>query len=82
MKQYINKIGGVEMNVNILKSKIALKGITIDELAEQIGISKTAMYRRLNGTNSFKANEIKAMKTILSLDMNEVSDIFFSDEVA
>lgn len=70
------------MNVNILKSKIALKGITIDELAEQIGISKTAMYRRLNGKNSFKANEIMSMKKILSLNVDELNDIFFTEEVA
>jgi len=70
------------MNVNILKSKIALKGITIEELAEQIGISKTAMYRRLNGRNSFKANEIKSMKSILCLNMDELNAIFFTDEVA
>lgn len=70
------------MNVNILKSKIILNGMTIEGLAEGIGISKTAMYRRLNGKYSFKANEIKAISDILSLSSGDVIDIFFSDEVA
>ena len=69
------------MNVNILKSKIALYGMTIEGLADNIGISKAAMYRRLNGKYSFKANEIKAISEILSLSSSDVIDIFFSDEV-
>ena len=37
------------MNVNLLKSVIALKGKTIKELANDLGLSKSGMYRKMHG---------------------------------
>lgn len=70
------------MNVPILKSKMALKEMSVERLSELVGIGKVAMYRRFNGELEFKANEIKSISDVLDLNIEDVNVIFFNNEVS
>lgn len=65
------------MNVKKLKAFMALNEITINELAKQMQISKSAIFRKLNGTSEFNQGEIAYMARILKLTPQDIYDIFF-----
>ena len=65
------------MNKNTLKSHMAGLGITQGELAEALGLSKSAISRRLSGEVAFSVDEIKRIKKILKLTEKETYSIFF-----
>lgn len=62
---------------NILKSKMAERGITAYQLAANIGLSNASFSRRMNGGVPFRADEIRSIKDKLSLSPQEVDLIFF-----
>ncbi len=66
------------MKSKILKSILALKEIKLTELSKEIGISYSALYRKLRGTSAFNAIEIKKISEILGLSDNEIINIFFN----
>ncbi|WP_289102165.1 helix-turn-helix domain-containing protein [Fusobacterium varium] len=66
------------MNKNLLKGKIVSKGKNIETICEELEISKSAMYRKLNGSSYFNAKEIKKMIKCLELSNEEMNLIFFN----
>ena len=68
------------MNVNAFKSQLALKGLTLNELAKKIGISRSAMYRKLNGKSEFTRQEIIDIMAAFGAD--DPTEIFFKDKVS
>lgn len=75
----------MEANVNIglLKEKVAEKGIKVDELAEMIGIDRTTMYRKLAaGGVKFTVEEMQKIVTALCLTNEDAINIFFTQKVA
>lgn len=68
------------MNVLLLDYEIKRKGYTKESLAEAIGISRTAFYRKCSGKSDFTLGEIKAIAK--ELDLHNVDDIFFAEEVS
>lgn len=71
------------VNINKLKGKIVECGLSIPELALNIGIDKTTLYRKigLNGEN-FTIKEADLIAKQLRLTGAEVNAIFFSQFVA
>lgn len=67
--------------MRLLKSKLVLCDKSVEDLAKAIGISKVAMYRRINGQSDFSRNEIDIISTVLNLDQNEMMSIFFTEKV-
>lgn len=70
------------MNANLLKSKIVLKGLNVDKLLELMEangskMSRTAYFRKLNGTSEFDQSEIKAIVKALGIPKEEIIPIFF-----
>lgn len=70
------------MNANLLKSKIVLKGLNVDKLLEIMQengspLSRTAYFRKLNGTSEFNQSEIKAIVEALEIPKEEIIPIFF-----
>lgn len=55
-------------------------GITVSEIAQLLGISKTTLYRKMNGESDFYRNEILKIATIIPSSV--VNDIFFDEKVA
>ena len=84
-QEYIN---GVHRNVNIrkearmtdkalLKSFLALKSMTMQELSDKTGISISSLNYKLNEAREFRQSEIKAIQNVLGLTNDERDRIFF-----
>lgn len=55
-------------------------GKTVDELCDAAGISKSAYYRKCNGTSEFTQGEIQKIVDFLGLDTPV--GIFFAEKVS
>lgn len=63
-----------------LKEKISENRCSITELAMKIGISRSTLYRKLNGSGNFTVKEVNSIVKALQLPKEEASDIFFHVE--
>lgn len=63
------------MNANLLKGKMAEKGVSQKELAQAIGISINSMSRKLSGKREFQLSEAVAISDFLQLE--NPGEIFF-----
>jgi plasmid maintenance system antidote protein VapI len=64
------------MDLNRLKGKIIEKGWNVEMLAEQIGVERSSMYRKLNNFEKITIGEAKRIKDALNLSNEEASSIF------
>ena len=55
------------MDKVLLEYEMKKKGISVEELCKQIGISRSAFYRKCNGKSEFTQSEIKAIVECLNL---------------
>lgn len=63
-----------------LQAQMVLKGYTIGEVAEKIGINSATMYRKLNNNGDFSREEINKLIDLLEID--DIEGIFFAHNVA
>lgn len=71
------------VNVNKLRGKIVEKGMNISILAENIGIDRATLYRKLGGNGSnFSIKDADSISKALELTISEVNEIFFAQYVA
>lgn len=72
------------MNKNMFVSKMKLFGDTQESLAEQLGISLTALNGKINETNGaeFRQSEITFFRNYWHLTPEEVDAIFFAQKVS
>lgn len=72
------------MNSALLKGEIRARSMTQEDVAEKIGISLSRFNAKLNNTGGaeFSLGEVRALKTLLHLDANQVDVIFFDDVVS
>lgn len=66
------------MKLQKLKGKIIERGINVEALAERIGITRAALYRKLNNFEKITIGEAKKIKSELSLSDEEAIEIFLS----
>jgi plasmid maintenance system antidote protein VapI len=64
------------MNLNKLKGKIVERGMNVEMLAEQIGVERSSMYRKLNNFEKITIGEAKKITDALNLSKEEASFIF------
>lgn len=69
------------MNTNLLARKIAEKSLSITLIANELGLTRQAIYNKLSGDREFKASEIGKLSELLSLTREEKELIFFADFV-
>lgn len=67
------------MNANLLKGKMAEKGVSQAELAKAIGISVNSMSRKMLGKREFQLSEAVAISKFLQLE--NPGEIFFGDRI-
>ena len=67
------------MNVNKLKGKIAEKGLSIEKLAQKIGVDRSSLYRKLNNAEKITIGEASRMKDVLEMTPEEATLIFLSE---
>nr|DAJ85839.1 MAG TPA: Regulatory protein-modification, helix-turn-helix, transcriptional regulato, DNA [Caudoviricetes sp.] len=70
------------MNVNLLKAQIVLKGKTFKEIANELKISKSALYRKMYGKSEFTRAEISILITYLEISIEQAMEIFFVEKVS
>lgn len=64
-----------------LQGKMREKGFTIRTLANRIGLTTTGLFNKIHNKKEFLVSEVQSIRTALSLDDNEVQDIFFATVV-
>ena len=64
------------MNSKALRNRMKEKGISVVEIVRELGISRSAFWKKCNGRSEFKLGEIKKIAQIL--DVENAADIFFS----
>lgn len=64
------------MRANKLKGKIIEKGLSVEYVAEKMGIDKTTFYRKLREFERFTIGDVQQIKDILELNSQETCDIF------
>lgn len=64
------------MNMNLLKSKMALYGDTQESLAEHLNLTRQALSPKINGEAKFWDEEIKKIVKRYNLSPQETFDIF------
>lgn len=70
------------VNVNKLKGKIVECGKSIADLADEIGVDKATLYRKMNNPETFTLKDADAITTALNLVIDDAMAIFFSQYVA
>lgn len=70
------------MNYDNLRAEITRNRMTIEEFGKALDLSRTAIYRRLNGKQDFERTEILKAKRTLSLSNEDLLNIFFDEEVS
>ncbi len=68
------------MDKALLEYEMKKKGVTIDEMCKIIGISRSAFYRKCNGTSEFTQSEIQTIVDYLKLE--SPMGIFFTHQVS
>lgn len=71
------------VNVNKLKGKIVENGMSFEEFANRLSISRSALYRKFSrGCESVTIKEAGLMAKELKLTSEEAAEIFFTHGVA
>ena len=65
-------------NTKMLEAAIALSGIPKNVIAERIGISRSAFFKKIRNESEFKATEIVKLQKLLALTTEERNRIFFA----
>ena len=70
------------VNVNKLKGKIVEKGLSVEKVAEIMGIDRSTLYRKLSNSADISIKDADRIVKALNLTSMEGSSIFFSQFVA
>lgn len=61
-----------------LKALLVRRGITLEQLSELTGLSKTTLSLKINGIREFKASEIVRLQEVLKISDKERDLIFLN----
>ena len=71
------------VNIPKLKGKLTEMSMSVEELAEKMGINKATLYRKMaNGGLGFSVKDANLIVEILQLTLDEAMAIFFARKVA
>ncbi len=62
------------------KAQMILAGVTMKDLAEELGVDESTMYRKINLDGNFTREQINKLVQVLKIDTP--MDIFFAQELA
>ena len=68
------------MNKALLKYEMERRGISASTMAEKLGISRSAFWRKCRGVSEFKLSEIE--RIIEVLELKDPSAVFFAGKVS
>lgn len=64
------------MNYNLLKLERVKLGLTQEQVAEKLNISATAYSKKENGHTDFSLNQLKILKSLFNLNIEQFNEIF------
>ena len=67
------------MNIPKLRGKMVELGFSVESLANEIGIDKSTLYRKLDEGEKFTIGEARKIRATLNLTSDEASVIFFGE---
>lgn len=70
------------MKLNELKAEIVRNGLTIEQLANEMGIGRTTLWRKFGNPNNFTLKEIIDIGEILNVSGERILEIFFTKKVS
>jgi hypothetical protein len=70
------------MNKLKLKAAMVLKELSTEAACSEIGISKSAWFRKVSGESEFTQSEICKLRDLLALDDHQTAEIFFDRKVS
>lgn len=71
------------VNVNKLRGKIIENGLSVKDLADNLEMDRSTLYRKMNSEgDTMTISDAEKISKILNLSLEEVNSIFFSDFVA
>ena len=65
------------MNVAKLKSVLVERGSNVESLAKSMGLSRSSLYRKFNGSEKITVEHIQKIKQELNLTDADIMSIFF-----
>ena len=68
--------------LNTLKAHFVLHGASMKDVSKALGISRTALYRKMSGKSEFSRKEIQSIIKKYGIDEQTAFAIFFSDKVS
>lgn len=68
------------MNKALLRYEMERKGISVEKMVNELGISRSAFWKKCNGVSEFRQSEMK--KIIELLELENPSAVFFCEEVS
>ncbi|MBR1694289.1 MAG: hypothetical protein IJ709_02660 [Selenomonas sp.] len=66
-------------HANELRAELVRRELSVEDVAKQMGIDKTSLYRKLKGDSEFLRIEIEKLVNILQLSGEDVLRIFFTN---
>ena len=69
------------MNTNLLKAELSKRNMSVDELADSIGVNRTTIYRLLKGETVCSVRIAAKIINAMKLKPKTATLIFFEDEV-
>ncbi len=74
------KFGGARLfQKNEFKAEVVRRNLTLENVANAIGIDTATLHRKMNGTSDFYRSEIEKIIKYLNLSNDAVLRIFFAD---
>lgn len=67
---------------NLFKFHVNKSNVTMEAIANKIGINATTLYRKVNGESDFTRGEIQIIRMQLNLTADEADRIFFTEKLA
>jgi plasmid maintenance system antidote protein VapI len=68
-------------NTGKLQGKMREVGVSIEKLAEAVGLSRTGLFNKIHGKQEFLASEVYKVSKALGITNDEMRSIFFADGV-
>ncbi|HBJ11127.1 MAG TPA: toxin-antitoxin system, antitoxin component, Xre family protein [Ruminococcaceae bacterium] len=66
------------IDLGALKKEIKRANMSYSDIAEKLGITRSAFSEKMSGVNDFKASQTWAIKKILNLSGEKAEQIFFT----
>ena len=68
-------------DTQLLREKIGESGYKVAFISEKCGLTYQGFLNKVKGRSEFNADEIRSLRDVLSLSMEDVERIFFAEEV-